>query len=181
MKNEKLGKILFRSYLASLAVLIIGGLTTVTVTSKHFALKEQEAQLRNNILQYTEKMEVIDYGETDEGKDFEYFGQATIGIPDEIEAIIIVTRFNYTESVKLLNITLFGELTYDEILKTDIFELDEMIFMSYDTETKDGYQVSLEAVAPIEIVFDDYVSSLRSQIDYKDINDAMNLLIDAQQ
>ena len=50
--------------------------------------------------------------------------------------------------------------------------------MSYYTKTEDGYQVSLEAVEPIEIVFDDYLSSLRAQIDYADIDKAMNLLID---
>ena len=170
---------MFSSYIVSLAVLIVGGLIAITLTSDHMAIKDQEVELQENILQYTDKMEVFDYGETNEGKYYEHFGQATLGLEDEVESMIIVTRFDYTESVKLLTMHLFGELTYNEIYKTDMFELDEMLFISYDTKTEEGYQVSLEAVEPIEIVFDDYLSSLRSQIDYADIDKAMTLLIDA--
>ena len=74
---------------------MVGGLITIDKLSKHADVVKQETELRNNILQYTDEMEVFYYGETDEGKDYEYFGQATIGLQDEI----IVTRFDYTESV----------------------------------------------------------------------------------
>ena len=82
---------------------MVGGLIAITLTSDHMDIKDQEAELQENILQYTDKMEVFYYGETDEGKDYEHFGQATIGLQDEI----IVTRFDYTESVKLLTMRLF--------------------------------------------------------------------------
>ena len=145
---------------------MVGGLITIDKLSD---VVKQETELRNNILQYTDEMEVFYYGETDEGKDYEYFGQATIGLQDEI----IVTRFDYTESVKLLTMCLFGDITYDEISETDnIFKLDKMVFISYETETEDeyhGHQLTLKADDPIEIVFDDYLSSLRAQIEYADI------------
>ena len=44
-------------------------------------------------------------------------GQVTLGLEDEVESMIIVTRFDYTESVKLLAMHLFGELTYNKYLK----------------------------------------------------------------
>ena len=171
MEKNKLIKLII-----GISIGIVFALCAVRVTQ--FTLDSQKAnrnRVYDNIVAYTEQMEVYDYGETDD-YGFEYFGNATIVLKQDNDTAIIATRVNINKKNELMSFAFFGDMVEEE--GTTSFTIDEMALLSYDTKTKKAYQISLESVEDITINdLDKYLSTLRYYIFYDEIKSALDTII----
>lgn len=127
------------------------------------------------IFEYTEHMEIYFVDDSTDGDEILYYGNATLGVEDNGEAGILVSRFNEKEQA-IIAIGIIGEL-YNGLFEDRTFVIEDFGFISYSMKLEDGYQISLETPTYIAdelmtVDFDSYVESLK-ELTYDDILYAM--------
>lgn len=123
------------------------------------------------IFEYTEHMEIYESGDSNDGDDLLYYGDSTLGVEQNGEAAILVTRRSKDQDV-IIGFAFMGELN-DGLFGDGSFFIELGGFITYSIKHEQGYQISLETSAYIAdelmtVDFDSYVESLK-ELTYDDI------------
>lgn len=127
------------------------------------------------IFEYTEHMEIYEHGDSNDGDDLLYYGDSTLGVKQDGEAAILVTRWSKDQDT-IIGFAFMGEL-YDGLFEDGSFFIELGGFITYSIKHEQGYQISLETSTYIadELMTVDFVSYIEAlkELTYDDILYAM--------